>query len=120
VRATHEVSFDVWRGDRFVLLGPSGCGKSTLLKAVGGFIAPRAGSLLLDGRPIVGPGPDRIVVFQEFDQLPPWKTVQAERDVPAAGRRREARSRGARAALDRQGRPGRASPTPIRTRCRAA
>jgi NitT/TauT family transport system ATP-binding protein len=76
VRATHEVSFDVWRGDRFVLLGPSGCGKSTLLKAVGGFMAPRAGSLLLDGKPIVGPGPDRIVVFQEFDQLPPWKTVQ--------------------------------------------
>jgi NitT/TauT family transport system ATP-binding protein len=75
VRATHDVSFDVWRGDRFVLLGPSGCGKSTLLKAVGGFIAPRAGSLQLDGKPILKPGPDRIVVFQEFDQLPPWKTV---------------------------------------------
>jgi NitT/TauT family transport system ATP-binding protein len=77
VRATHDVGFDVWRGDRFVLLGPSGCGKSTLLKAVGGFIAPAAGSLRLDGRPILGPGPDRIVVFQEFDQLPPWKTVKA-------------------------------------------
>ncbi|QJE02100.1 ATP-binding cassette domain-containing protein [Massilia forsythiae] len=76
VRATHEVSFDVWRGDRFVLLGPSGCGKSTLLKAVGGFIAPRAGSLMLNDRPILKPGPDRIVVFQEFDQLPPWKTVK--------------------------------------------
>ncbi|MDN4051598.1 ABC transporter ATP-binding protein [Massilia sp. YIM B02763] len=76
VRATQDVSFDVCRGDRFVLLGPSGCGKSTLLKAVGGFIAPRAGSLALDGRPVAGPGPDRIVVFQEFDQLPPWKTVR--------------------------------------------
>jgi len=76
VRATHEVSFEVWRGDRFVLLGPSGCGKSTLLKAVAGFVAPTSGSLLLDGRPIVKPGPDRIVVFQEFDQLPPWKTVR--------------------------------------------
>jgi NitT/TauT family transport system ATP-binding protein len=76
VRATEDVSFDVWRGDRFVLLGPSGCGKSTLLKAVGGFIAPRAGSLQLDGKPILEPGPDRIVVFQEFDQLPPWKTVK--------------------------------------------
>ena len=41
VRATHDVSFDVFRGDRFVLLGPSGCGKSSLLKAVAGFIAPR-------------------------------------------------------------------------------
>lgn len=76
VRATEDVSFEVHRGDRFVLLGPSGCGKSTLLKAVGGFIAPRAGSLTLSGKAIARPGPDRIVVFQEFDQLPPWKTVR--------------------------------------------
>jgi NitT/TauT family transport system ATP-binding protein len=76
LRATHEVSFDVYEGDRFVLLGPSGCGKSTLLKAVGGFVRPTSGGLLLRGRRIVKPGPDRIVVFQEFDQLPPWKTVQ--------------------------------------------
>jgi NitT/TauT family transport system ATP-binding protein len=76
VRATHEVCFDVYLGDRFVLLGPSGCGKSTLLKAVGGFVQPTAGGLLLRGRRIVRPGPDRIVVFQEFDQLPPWKTVK--------------------------------------------
>ncbi|MBQ5949097.1 ABC transporter ATP-binding protein [Massilia sp. ST3] len=76
VRATSDVSFEVWRGDRFVLLGPSGCGKSTLLKAASGFIRPQAGSLSLAGKPITGPGPDRIVVFQEFDQLPPWKTVR--------------------------------------------
>jgi NitT/TauT family transport system ATP-binding protein len=75
VRATHQVSFDVYGGDRFVLLGPSGCGKSTLLKAVAGFIEPTAGSIELDGKPVRGPGADRIVVFQEFDQLPPWKTV---------------------------------------------
>ena len=75
VRATHDVSFDVFRGDRFVLLGPSGCGKSSLLKAVAGFIAPRAGSIAMQGHPSHKPGPDRIVVFQEFDQLPPWKTV---------------------------------------------
>ena len=75
VRATHDVSFDVFRGDRFVLLGPSGCGKSSLLKAVAGFIAPRAGSIAMQGVPISKPGPDRVVVFQEFDQLPPWKTV---------------------------------------------
>ena len=75
VRATHEVSFDVFRGDRFVLLGPSGCGKSSLLKAVAGFIAPRSGSITMEGLPIKKPGPDRVVVFQEFDQLPPWKTV---------------------------------------------
>ncbi|CAE6773881.1 MULTISPECIES: ABC transporter ATP-binding protein [Paraburkholderia] len=75
VRATHDVSFDVYGGDRFVLLGPSGCGKSTLLKAVAGFIQPTSGSISLDGVAVRGPGADRIVVFQEFDQLPPWKTV---------------------------------------------
>jgi NitT/TauT family transport system ATP-binding protein len=58
-----------------VLLGPSGCGKSTLLKAVAGFIEPTSGSIRIDDKPVRGPGTDRIVVFQEFDQLPPWKTV---------------------------------------------
>jgi NitT/TauT family transport system ATP-binding protein len=76
VQATHQVSFEVDRSDRFVLLGPSGCGKSTLLKAVGGFITPTEGQISLDGQKVEGPGPDRIVVFQEFDQLPPWKTVK--------------------------------------------
>lgn len=75
VRATHRVSFDMHEADRFVLLGPSGCGKSTLLKAIGGFIRPVEGEIRLDGRIVSSPGPDRIVVFQEFDQLPPWKTV---------------------------------------------
>jgi NitT/TauT family transport system ATP-binding protein len=75
IRATHDVSFDVYGGDRFVLLGPSGCGKSTLLKAVAGFIQPSSGSISLDGEAVRAPGPDRVVVFQEFDQLPPWKTV---------------------------------------------
>jgi NitT/TauT family transport system ATP-binding protein len=91
VRATHEVSFDVFEGDRFVLLGPSGCGKSTLLKAVGGFVQPASGGLLLRGRRIVKPGPDRIVVFQEFDQLPPWKTVKQNVMFPllAGGTRRK-------------------------------
>jgi NitT/TauT family transport system ATP-binding protein len=62
--ATYRVSFDVQNGDRFVLLGPSGCGKSTLLKAIGGFIEPTEGELLLKGRPIATPGPDRAFVFQ--------------------------------------------------------
>ncbi len=92
VRATHDVSFEVDRADRFVLLGPSGCGKSTLLKAVAGFIAPRAGRIRLDGAEVREPGPDRIVVFQEFDQLPPWKTVKENVMFPllasrTAGRR---------------------------------
>ncbi len=76
VRATHRVSFDVHAADRFVLLGPSGCGKSTLLKSVAGFVPPAEGEIRLEGQRVQAPGPDRIVVFQEFDQLPPWKTVK--------------------------------------------
>ncbi len=75
VTATSRVSFDVYASDRFILLGPSGCGKSTLLKGVAGFMEPVEGSMSLEGRPISGPGPDRMMVFQEFDQLLPWKTV---------------------------------------------
>src|ERR1700682_882410 len=75
VTATWRVSFDVQYGDRFILLGPSGCGKSSLLKAIGGFIRPVEGSITLQGRSITKPGPDRMMVFQEFDQLFPWRTV---------------------------------------------
>ncbi|WP_394791578.1 ABC transporter ATP-binding protein [Rhodoferax sp.] len=75
VRATHQISLNVFEADRFVLLGASGCGKSTLLKAMAGFIAPVEGEIRIAGRKVTQPGPDRIVVFQEFDQLPPWKTV---------------------------------------------
>jgi sulfonate transport system ATP-binding protein len=76
VTATYRVSFDVLRSDRFVVLGPSGCGKSTLLKAVGGYLKPVEGEMLLTNARIAGPGPDRAFVFQEFDQLLPWKTVR--------------------------------------------
>lgn len=76
VTATWRVDFEVHRSDRYVLLGPSGCGKSTLLKAVGGYIAPTEGQILLDGEVVRRPGPDRMMVFQEFDQLLPWKTVR--------------------------------------------
>ena len=75
VRAAYRVSFNVLESDRFVVLGPSGCGKSTILKAIGGFIPPVEGRIVLGGSPVHGPGPDRIFVFQEFDQLLPWKTV---------------------------------------------
>jgi NitT/TauT family transport system ATP-binding protein len=75
VTATYRVSFDVFPADRLVLLGPSGCGKSTLLKAVGGYIQPTEGRVLLNGSAVRAPGRDRIFVFQEFDQLLPWKTV---------------------------------------------
>ena len=76
------------------IVGPSGCGKSTLLYLVGGFLRPTAGSLLLHGRPITKPGPDRGIVFQRYS-LFPWLTVRAnigygldERGTPRAERDR--------------------------------
>jgi NitT/TauT family transport system ATP-binding protein len=76
VTATWRVDFAVQRSDRFVVLGPSGCGKSTLLKAVGGYLRPVEGEIRLKGSVVTKPGPDRMMVFQEFDQLLPWKTVR--------------------------------------------
>lgn len=82
VTATSRVSFDIYNSDRLVLLGPSGCGKSTLLKAVAGFIKPVEGAITLNGREVTTPGPDRMMVFQEFDQLLPWKTVRQNIAAP--------------------------------------
>ena len=75
VTATYQISFNVRESERYVILGPSGCGKSTLLKAIGGFMAPVTGSIAIRGQPVSAPGPDRMMVFQEFEQLMPWKTV---------------------------------------------
>src|SRR5947207_14991036 len=76
VTAAYRVTFEVLKSDRFVILGASGCGKSTLLKAIGGFVKPVEGAVRLNGKQVQAPGPDRVFVFQEFDQLLPWKTVR--------------------------------------------
>jgi NitT/TauT family transport system ATP-binding protein len=76
VTATYRVNFQVFKSDRYVLLGPSGCGKSTLLKAIGGYLNPTEGEIRLKDKLVCRPGPDRMMVFQEFDQLLPWKTVK--------------------------------------------
>jgi NitT/TauT family transport system ATP-binding protein len=75
--AVENVSFTLDVDERLVLLGPSGCGKSPNLKAVAGFLQPSSGRVRLRGRDITGAGPDRVMVFQEFDQLLPWKTAAA-------------------------------------------
>jgi NitT/TauT family transport system ATP-binding protein len=96
-----RVTLSVRPGERVVLLGPSGCGKTSLLKAVAGFLPPAAGSIRVHGRPVAAPGPDRMMIFQEFDQLLPWKTVAGNVAFPlrTAGRcsRKEAEIRAAAA-----------------------
>src|SRR5919201_2200805 len=82
VTATYRVGFSVQERERYVILGPSGCGKSTLLKAIGGFMAPVSGKITLGGKPVTAPGPDRMMVFQEFEQLMPWKTVLQNVEFP--------------------------------------
>ena len=74
VTAVDGVSFEIGSGDFLSIVGPSGCGKTTILNMIAGFVAPTSGSILLDGRPVDRPGPDRGVVFQSF-ALFPWKTV---------------------------------------------
>jgi NitT/TauT family transport system ATP-binding protein len=74
VAAVEAISLEIAPGEFVAILGPSGCGKTTLLNMVAGFIPPTRGEILLNGRRIQGPGPDRGVVFQSF-ALFPWKTV---------------------------------------------
>jgi NitT/TauT family transport system ATP-binding protein len=74
VEAVSDVSLDVDEGDFICVVGPSGCGKSTILNMIAGFLPPSGGKILVGGREVSGPGPDRGVVFQSF-ALFPWKTV---------------------------------------------
>ena len=75
VVALQDIDLALGRGQFTCLLGPSGCGKSTLLNAVAGFAPPSSGTILVDGRPVTGPGPQRGMVFQEY-ALFPWMTVE--------------------------------------------
>jgi NitT/TauT family transport system ATP-binding protein len=74
VEVLRNVSLNVRSGEFVCLLGPSGCGKTTLLYAMAGHIAPSLGSVSLNGKPISGPGPDRLLMFQD-PALMPWLTV---------------------------------------------
>lgn len=69
-----DVNLTVYEGEFICVIGHSGCGKSTLLNMVSGFATPSTGKVLLEGQPIGEPGPDRMVVFQNYALLP-WLTV---------------------------------------------
>lgn len=69
-----DCSFTIEAGKTTVMIGPSGVGKSTLMRLLAGFERPTSGDILIDGRSVRGPGPDRLVVFQE-SALFPWMTT---------------------------------------------
>jgi NitT/TauT family transport system ATP-binding protein len=76
VAAIDKLSLEIEANEFVAIVGPSGCGKSTFLHIVGGFERPDGGAVLLDGRPVGRPGPDRGMMFQEHT-LFPWLTALA-------------------------------------------
>ncbi|MBR2697616.1 MAG: ABC transporter ATP-binding protein [Clostridia bacterium] len=85
-----DLNLEVAQGEFLCILGPSGCGKTTLLRCIAGFEHCK-GKILVDGREITGPGTDRIMVFQDFNQLFPWLTV--EKNIQFALKRQGIRDR---------------------------
>jgi NitT/TauT family transport system ATP-binding protein len=75
MRVVDGVTFDIAQGEFVSIIGPSGCGKTTMMNIVGGFVQPSRGRVLLDGRAVTKPGPDRGVIFQEYGVFP-WLTVR--------------------------------------------
>ena len=102
----HDVSFEVHDQEFVAIVGPSGCGKSTILNMIGALVAPTAGSITIDGRPVTGTPANVGYVFQR-DTVFPWRTVRRNialgleyRGVPAAERDRRVRNAVTLAGLD--------------------
>src|SRR5262245_37755389 len=72
--AIQSIDLQVEGGELVCIVGASGCGKSTLLNIIAGLDEPSSGGAYLGGQPILGPGPDRGIVFQNYS-LFPWRTV---------------------------------------------
>ena len=97
VTALHDVNLEVRESEFVMIVGPSGCGKTTLINVIGGLDTATEGEVLLDGKPVEGPGADRGMVFQGYS-LFPWLTVQKNvefglkmKNVPAAQRAERAK-----------------------------
>jgi NitT/TauT family transport system ATP-binding protein len=107
VTALDQISFDVADGEFLVIVGPSGCGKSTLLDLLGGLTDLSTGRILVDGKPVTGPGLDRGIVFQQYALLP-WRTAQGnvEFGLEAKGVGRRERATKAREYLELVGLTG--------------
>ncbi len=97
VVALENVTLSFEEGQLTSLLGPSGCGKTTLLKIIAGLLQPDKGEVLVRGRRVTAPGPERAFVFQDF-ALMPWATVLRNAafgleliEVPKAQREEKAR-----------------------------
>jgi len=71
----HKINLSVKRGEFLAIVGPSGCGKSTLLGVISGFLKGHSGQVFFKGQEIKGPDTNRIVIFQDDNQLFPWKTL---------------------------------------------
>jgi NitT/TauT family transport system ATP-binding protein len=96
IEVLRDVNLTAEEGEFVCLLGPSGCGKSTIVHLIAGLEAPDAGSVLVDGKPVRGPGPSRTVVFQDA-ALFPWLSVLGNVEfglrmagIPAKARRARA------------------------------
>jgi NitT/TauT family transport system ATP-binding protein len=75
LKVVDDVSYTIANGEFVSIIGPSGCGKTTMLNLVAGFATPTSGTVMLDGMPITGPGPERGVIFQDYGVFP-WLTVE--------------------------------------------
>jgi NitT/TauT family transport system ATP-binding protein len=75
LKVVEDVSYEINDGDFIAVIGPSGCGKTTMMSMLAGFQKPTTGSVLFDGHPVKGPGPERGVIFQEYGVFP-WLTVR--------------------------------------------
>lgn len=76
-----NLNIEVNEGDFLTILGPSGCGKTTLIRCIAGF-EDYEGDVLVDGKKVKNPGIDRMMIFQTFEQLFPWKTVKRNITYP--------------------------------------